>query len=298
MAQIWILILCLYITGSAQTVDLSEASFVPAKPGEPVTLHCEFVEKFPHNNWVWYKQRSGQEPQEVAVKLPTKEPTLSSDSKIRFKIHKNFSLTIQQTTKDDEGMYFCGTGDERTITFSHGTFLAVAAEPQLNVSVVQTPAWRSVSPGESVTQQCMVHSKTGAAELRNNFSHSDAGTYYCAVAACGKIIVSNQASVQLKGPVDPVIIFLGAALGVCVVVISAETIIIFKRRNSDHGSGKNLQGSSAENTTNQTAESLNYAPIHFKENKPKPGRVKREQPEDIVYSQVRSSNAKAHRSHR
>ncbi|KAL6479788.1 hypothetical protein MHYP_G00108210 [Metynnis hypsauchen] len=35
----------------------------------------------------------------------------------------------------------------------------------------------------------------------------------------------------------------------------------------------------------KTAESLNYAPIHFKENKPKPGRVKREQPEDIVYSQ-------------
>ncbi|KAL6479754.1 hypothetical protein MHYP_G00107870 [Metynnis hypsauchen] len=48
----------------------------------------------------------------------------------------------------------------------------------------------------------------------------------------------------------------------------------------------------------KTAESLNYAPIHFKENKPKPGRVKRQQPEDIVYSQVRSSNAKAHRSHR
>ncbi|XP_037396252.1 uncharacterized protein LOC119263820 [Pygocentrus nattereri] len=208
MAQIRILILCLYITGSAQAVDLSEASFVSAEP----------------------------------------------------------------------------------------------AEPQLNVSVVQSPAWRSVSPGESVTQQCMVHSKTGAAELRvlcfskNNFSHSDAGTYYCAVAACGKIIVSNQASVQLKGPVDPVVIFLGAALGVCVVVISAETIIIFKRRNSDHGSEKKQQGASAENTTNQTAESLNYAPIHFKENKPKPGRMKREQPEDIVYSQVRSSNAKAHRS--
>ncbi|XP_037396433.1 uncharacterized protein LOC119263862 [Pygocentrus nattereri] len=237
-------------------------------------------------------------------------------------------------------MYFCGKGEENTITFSHGTFLAVAAQPQLNVSVVQTPAWRSVSPGESVTQQCMVHSKTGAAELRvlwfraaagqsfpeiiyahqnsssrqceisssthssvysfskNNFSLSDAGTYYCAVAACGKIIVSNQASVQLKGPVDPVLIFLGAALGLCVVVISAETIIIFKRRNSDHCSEKKLQCSSAENTTNQTAESLNYAPIHFKENKPKPGRVKREQPEDIVYSQVRSSNAKAHRSHR
>ncbi|KAL7863524.1 hypothetical protein SRHO_G00125080 [Serrasalmus rhombeus] len=93
-------------------------------------------------------------------------------------------------------------------------------------------------------------------------------------------------SAKPEGPVDPVIIFLGAALGVCVVVISAETIIIFKRRNSDHSSEKKQQGASAENTTNQTAESLNYAPIHFKENKPKPLRVKREQPEDIVYSQM------------
>ncbi|KAL6479752.1 hypothetical protein MHYP_G00107850 [Metynnis hypsauchen] len=211
MALKWILILCLYITGSAKTVDLSEASFVSAKPGEPVTLHCKFVERFSQNNWVWYKQRSGQEPQEVAVKLPSRDPTTSE----RFKIDQHFSMTIEQTTKDDEGMYFCGKGDDKTITFSNGTFLAVA-----------------------------------------------------------------------EGPVDPAVIFLGAALGVCVVVISAETIIICKRRNSDHCSGRKQQGSSAENTTSQTAESLNYAPIHFKENKPKPGRVKREQPEDIVYSQT------------
>ncbi|KAL6479773.1 hypothetical protein MHYP_G00108060 [Metynnis hypsauchen] len=186
MALIWTLILCLYITGPAQAVELSEATFVSAKPGEAVTLHCKFVKQFTQNNWVWYKQRAGQEPQEVALKLPHKrKAALSSD---RFKINQNFSLTIEQTTKDDEGMYFCGKEDKETITFSHGTFLAVT--------------------------------------------------------------------------------------------------------------GRKQQGSSAENTTSQTAESLNYAPIHFKENKPKPGRVKREQPEDIVSSKVRSSNAKAHRSHR
>ncbi|KAL6479787.1 hypothetical protein MHYP_G00108200 [Metynnis hypsauchen] len=219
MALKWILILCLYITGPAQAVDLSEASFVSATPGEAVTLHCKFVEQFAQNNWVWYKQRAGQEPQEVALKLPDKRKAalLSDKDKTRFKIHQNFSLTIEQTTKDDEGMYFCGKEDKETITFSHGTFLAVT-----------------------------------------------------------------------EGPLDPVVLCLGAALGVCVVVISAQAFIIWRKQ----------QGSSAENTTSQTAESLNYAPIHFKENKPKPGRVKREQPEDIVYSQVRSSNAKAHRSHR
>uniref|UniRef100_A0A3B4DAT8 Ig-like domain-containing protein n=1 Tax=Pygocentrus nattereri TaxID=42514 RepID=A0A3B4DAT8_PYGNA len=224
---------------SAQTGDLSEASFVSAESGEPVTLHCKFVEKFPLNNWVWYKQRSGQEPQEVAVKLPSRDPTLSSDSKIRFKINQHFSLTIQQTSKDDEGMYFCGKGDDKTITFSNGTFLAVRGNKiTFNISVLQTPAWGSVSPGESVTLQCTVVSEIRAADLRvlwfraaagqsfpeiiyahqnssshqceisssthssvynfskNNFSHSDAGTYFCAVAACGKIIVGNGASIH------------------------------------------------------------------------------------------------------
>ncbi|XP_037396251.1 uncharacterized protein LOC119263819 [Pygocentrus nattereri] len=152
----------------------------------------------------------------------------------------------------------------------------------------------------SSSRQCEISSSTHSSVYNfstNILDQHHTGTYYCAVAACGKIIVGNGAAVKLKGPMDPVIIFLGAALGVCVVVIAAETFIICKRRNSDHGSGRKQQGSSAENTTSQTAESLNYAPIHLKENKAKPGRVKREQPEDIVYSQVRS-DAKAHRSHR
>ncbi|XP_037396254.1 uncharacterized protein LOC108415071 [Pygocentrus nattereri] len=246
-------------------------------------------------------------------------------------------MTIEHTNETNEGMYFCGKEHMNTIKFSKGTFLAMKGHPQLNISVLQSPVRGSVSPGESVTLQCTVLSEIRAADLRvlwfraaagqsfpeiiythqnsssrqceissstscslyefskNILDHNHTGTYYCAVAACGKIIVGNGASVELQ---EPVIIFLGAALGVCVVVISAQAFIICKRRNSDRCNGRKEQGSSAENTTNQTAESLNYAPIHFKENKAKPGRVKREQPEDIVYSQVRSSNAKAHRSHR
>ncbi|XP_037396269.1 uncharacterized protein LOC119263835 [Pygocentrus nattereri] len=303
MALICMLILHLYMIRSAQTVDLSEASFVSAECGEPVTLHCKFVEKFSQNNWVWYKQRSGQEPQEVAVKLPSRDPTLSSDSKIRFKINQHFSLTIKQTTKDDEGMYFCGKGDRNTITFTNGVFLAVTGQHQLNTSVQQTPVQGSVSPGESVTLQCTVHSEIRAADLRvlwfraaagqsfpeiiythqnsssrqceissstnssvYNFSknildHNHTGTYYCAVAACGKIIVGNGTSVELK---------------------------------------KAQEGAMSERTTRQeqNTENLHYAAIHIKEKKAKGGRVKREQPEDVVYSHVRSSKAAAQRSHR
>ncbi|KAL7863516.1 hypothetical protein SRHO_G00125000 [Serrasalmus rhombeus] len=186
MALTWTLISFLCTSYPVQAVGLSEASFVSAESGENVTLRCKIKEKSDQSvkSWVWYKQSAGQEPQEVAVKLTGKLPNISK----KFKINHRFDLTIKHTNETDEGMYFCGTGDGNTITFSKGTFLAMK--------------------------------------------------------------------------------------------------------------GRKQQGSSAENTTSQTAESLNYAPIHFKENKPKPGRVKREQPEDIVDSQVRSSNAKAHRSHR
>ncbi|KAL7863523.1 hypothetical protein SRHO_G00125070 [Serrasalmus rhombeus] len=60
------------------------------------------------------------------------------------------------------------------------------------------------------------------------------------------------------------------------------------------------EGAVNERTTRQeqNPENLHYAAIHIKEKKAKGGRVKREQPEDVVYSHVRSSNAAAQRSHR
>ncbi|KAI4901894.1 hypothetical protein NFI96_031882 [Prochilodus magdalenae] len=211
------------------------------------------------------------------MKLSNKAPGTSST---RFKIVQSFNLAIEQAIKDDEGMYFCAVGEGNAISFSKGTFLAVAGQPQLNISVLQTPVWGSVSPGEPVTLQCTVlpdlraaglpvlwfrdaagqsfpeviytPQKTGSHQCEfssptnscmynfsiSNFSQSDAGTYYCAVAACGRIIVGNGASVYLGGPVNPVVMFLGAVLLVCVFVILAQTFIICKWRKSGHCSGK------------------------------------------------------------
>ncbi|XP_037396263.1 uncharacterized protein LOC119263830 [Pygocentrus nattereri] len=336
------IVLLLYRIDSAQALRNSEPLVISAEAGKAVNLTCTFGDNSIKEVMMWYKQRLEHAPLEVGSQLGGKTAVISNQlDKTRFKLNRiasGISLSIERVTKQDEGMYFCGETGKKTsgqLNFSTATFLAVTG--QSDISVLQTPVRGSVSPGESVTLQCMVLSEIRAAELRvlwfraaagqsfpeiiythqnsssrqceissstscslyefskNILDQHHTGTYYCAVAACGKIIVGNEASVELQ---EPVIIFLGAALGVCVVLISAQAFIICKRRNSDRCSGRKEQGSSAENTTSQTAESLNYAPIHFKENKAKPGRVKREQPEDIVYSQVRSSNAKAHRSHR
>ncbi|XP_037396261.1 uncharacterized protein LOC119263828 [Pygocentrus nattereri] len=222
----------------------------------------------------------------------------------RFKINRiasGISLSIERVAKEDEGMYFCGSAGSNTLNFSTATFLAVTG--QSDISVVQTPVRGSVSLGESVTLQCTVLSEFRAADLRvlwfraaagqsfpeiiythqtsssrqceissstssslyefskNILDQHHTGTYYCAVAACGKIIFGNGTAVELT---------------------------------------RVQQGAVSEWTTRQeqNTENLHYAAIHIKENKAKGGRVKREQPEDVVYSHVRSSNAAAQRSHR
>ncbi|KAL7886259.1 hypothetical protein AOLI_G00065540 [Acnodon oligacanthus] len=313
MALIWMFILHLHMIYSAQAVHLSEASFVSAESGENVTLHCKFVERSGRSvkSWVWYKQRAGQEPQEVAVKLPEKRAAISSN---RFKIIQSFDLTIEQTNKDDEGMYFCGAGGGNAITFSKGTFLAVTGHSQSNISVLQTPVWSSVSPGEPVTLQCTVLSEIRAADLRvlwfraaagqsfpeiiythqnsssrqcaiSSSTHSSVynfsknildqhhtGTYYCAVEACGKILFSNGALVQLEVPVSPTVFYLGAALGFCVIVICIQAIQNCSVRDHD---------SVAENKPSQdsAAVELSYAAKSL--------RMKSGRSGHSVYSEVR-----------
>uniref|UniRef100_A0A3B4D0Z6 Ig-like domain-containing protein n=1 Tax=Pygocentrus nattereri TaxID=42514 RepID=A0A3B4D0Z6_PYGNA len=310
MALIWWLTFHLYMI----------CKFMTESGGE-VTLHCNILEKSAQNVkvWVWYMQRTGHEPQEVAAKLTTREAPTSSK---RHKISQIFNLTIEQTTKAEEGMYFCGKGDGNTITFTNGVFLAVTG--QLNTSVLQTAVRWSVSPGESVTLQCTVMSEISAADLRvlwfraaagqsfpeiiythqnsssrqceissstscslyefskNILDQHHTGTYYCAVAVCGKIIFGNGTSVQLSKCS-------------CVLLGTCSIFVLFMFIWVLHIGGKNLTNHVKYKCN---TENLHYAAIHIKEKKAKGGRVKREQPEDVVYSHVRSSNAAAQRSHR
>ncbi|KAG9272291.1 hypothetical protein AMEX_G13266 [Astyanax mexicanus] len=162
-------------------------------------------------------------------------------------------------------MYFCGSLEKNTLKFSNGTsFLAVQGNPQFNISVIQTPVSASVPSGQRVNLQCSVYPENQSAELRvfwfrsaagssspeiihtHNFSRSsrqcvynfskiitdesDTGTFYCAVATCGRIIVGNGTPVNLKGPVDLIVLYLGAALGLCVVVIIVLSVLIFNVR--------------------------------------------------------------------
>ena len=101
-----------------------QAVFV--EPGEAVTLQCSLEEK--SSLFVWYKQTAGQLPQQVGMTGPVMGVIVFPPFKNTFKLERTkntVSLTISRASKEDEGMYFCGS-QVNVITFTNGTYLAVS----------------------------------------------------------------------------------------------------------------------------------------------------------------------------
>ncbi|XP_072519296.1 uncharacterized protein [Salminus brasiliensis] len=240
------------------------------------------------------------------------------------------SLIIKSVSKEDEGMYFCGEVAEDAVKFSNGTFLAVSGSSNISVDqspvlesvssgesvTLQCTVLSEISPEDlrvlwfrsaagrsfpeiiytdhnSSSRQCETSSSPHSCVYsfsKNILNDSDAGTYYCAVTTCGKIIIGNGTTVRQKPPVSLVLTALIVFSGVCVVVICAQAIVIVKMKSSGQGAEKLQQDGVMENSSNQggNAESLNYAAVQFKEKKPKrEDRRRREEPEELVYSQRR-----------
>ncbi|XP_076877176.1 uncharacterized protein LOC143526584 [Brachyhypopomus gauderio] len=158
-----------------------------------------------------------------------------------------------------------------------------------------------ISTHHNSSRQCEISSSPHSCVYnlsKSVLSVSDTGTYYCAVLTCGKILLGNGTTVGLTSPVDAVLMMVGAALGVCVLVISAQAVLICRRRNCEHCSVRLQQGAMETKITSQDHDpvELNYAAFHFSKRKPrrgqeKRGQEKRGQLEHSVYSEVLNSTA-------
>ncbi|XP_017329346.1 uncharacterized protein LOC108268728 [Ictalurus punctatus] len=205
-----------------------------------------------------------------------------------------------------------GDGDVKVSVFQSGVSDSVPAGASVTLqclvlsesrSAELQVLWFRAAPSQSHPQiiythhnsshQCESGSSTHTCVYnfsKNILSLSDTGTYYCAVVVCGKIIFGNGTRVQLERSVDPVEIYLAVALGLCVIVIFALIFVITcGRRHCEQRRVRLKQASVTDKTLNQDCDNaeLNYAALHFNGRRAKRGRVKKPQPQDVIYSDVR-----------
>uniref|UniRef100_A0A4W5NB10 Ig-like domain-containing protein n=1 Tax=Hucho hucho TaxID=62062 RepID=A0A4W5NB10_9TELE len=204
-------------------------------------------------NMFWYKQMVGQKPQNIVTMTKYDMPVWHKD-------------------------------------FNHSRF-NVEKAGESHPGVIYTPGNRSdkceKSPETPSPTQSCVYSLS-----KNNLGPSDAGTYYCAVATCGEILLGNGTNLNIEKATDPVIIALGVTSAVCVIVILILICTRHTRPVCEHCKVGASQQIGHDNSTRETcnADTLNYAALNFSERNTKGGRKKRETPQESVYSDVRCSD--------
>ncbi|XP_046704970.1 uncharacterized protein LOC124385750 [Silurus meridionalis] len=136
---------------------------------------------------------------------------------------------------------------------------------------------------ESSTHTCVYNLS------KNIFTLNDTGTYYCALALCGKIIFGNGTRVQLEdlSQFGPEVIYLTVVVVVCLIVIFTQAFLIYKLRNCEQSRVSFQKEDVKTPEQGGDAVELNYAALHFNKKKnTKRVMRKREKIKECVYSEV------------
>ncbi|XP_021433629.2 uncharacterized protein LOC110500547 [Oncorhynchus mykiss] len=143
------------------------------EPGGSVTLTC-FCPDVSVTSFDWFKQSVGQKPLHMAS-----SPYIGQDSFYSNNFIKDFTqtkrlgvrrglytcnLTISKAQPGDSATYYCSTRVIYELTIGEGTVLFVKDSESNSMSVLQQPVSESVQPGDSVTLNCTIHTKTCAGE--------------------------------------------------------------------------------------------------------------------------------------
>uniref|UniRef100_A0A3P8YZ47 Ig-like domain-containing protein n=1 Tax=Esox lucius TaxID=8010 RepID=A0A3P8YZ47_ESOLU len=203
--------------------------------GDTVTLSCLFSDKH-FQVLYWYKQEIGHMPNVVASITDSANIFLHEKfNNPHFKVKKTEAedlslLLISNVSTSDEALYYCAFGTNRknynitveqqpvsdrvlpensvtmqctvlsqTCTKEHDVFCFRAGSGESDQGLIYSHRNRrdkcTKSPKHpSPTQNC-VYSLS-----KNNLSPSVAGTYYCAVDVCGKILFGNGTKLDIGRP--------------------------------------------------------------------------------------------------
>uniref|UniRef100_A0A8C5HNC6 Ig-like domain-containing protein n=1 Tax=Gouania willdenowi TaxID=441366 RepID=A0A8C5HNC6_GOUWI len=180
--------------------------------GDSVTLQCLYDDDDGGNPlFFWYKQPLRQEPKLISTQFAfDRKGTFHDEFKdeIRFTLkNEKYSLilTIYDVQVSDSATYYCAKSmPSYSLEFSEGTTVFVKVADFFINALVQQSDSKTIHPGDSVTLKCTASTGSCDAEPSenkthtcvynlslNNLNQSNAGTYYCAVTVCGRIVFGN-----------------------------------------------------------------------------------------------------------
>ncbi|XP_069053394.1 uncharacterized protein [Lepisosteus oculatus] len=193
----------------------------------------------------------------------------------RFRAEKakgRFHLTISSTQPSDTTTYYCAAIKKNSPSISWSVvqqFVSIPVQPRDNVTF-QCTMYTDICPAQhdihwfrnvlgesfpkiintngSKSDQCEKSSVAGIPTqscvynlTKKNLSHSDSGTYYCAVASCGGILFGNgtlleitESTIATTSPsvciLDPLVLGMLVSIALCVIVITVLVCGRWKRK--------------------------------------------------------------------
>uniref|UniRef100_A0A672QWR0 Uncharacterized LOC107603129 n=1 Tax=Sinocyclocheilus grahami TaxID=75366 RepID=A0A672QWR0_SINGR len=195
--------------------------------GDSVNFTCTFP-KESRTTVAWVKQRAGEKPFLITSSYQALPAVFENDfnKHNRFFVEKDdsrFNLSITNAKESDTATYYCvkyiyqfifGEGTDLIVKDSavalQCTVLTQSCAGEHNVYWFRRESGES-PPGIIFTQerrnaQCERSSDVNSTAHKciyslpkRNLSHSDAGIYYCAVAACGQILFGDARKPDMPG---------------------------------------------------------------------------------------------------
>ncbi|CAL8262248.1 unnamed protein product [Lota lota] len=128
---------------------------------------------------------------------------------------------------------------------------------------------------------------------KNNADTSDAGTYYCALAACGEVLFGDGTKLDVFGNGTKLEITVTKVLGILLACCLAGIIILFltriKKHVCDHRKGTVHSSELNLLDIDRETDSLNYAALEFSGRKTRGGKKNSERTQESLYSAVRET---------
>ncbi|XP_055012203.1 uncharacterized protein LOC129409711 [Boleophthalmus pectinirostris] len=126
--------------------------FQKVRLGNVLHVNCEV-----NKDWVtlvWYKLDTNRRLQKIAIEFRV-SGLIFKNKHYSLKSHDTGStLTVADVTWEDAGTYYCGIYKNDYIDFRAGTVVVVEGESRSRPSVLQSPDYIRVQPGDSVTLSC------------------------------------------------------------------------------------------------------------------------------------------------